>query len=76
MTSYGQTLVQNLINKGFDKGFDEGHDKGFDEGRLLNAREASLRSWKRNMPVQEIAEIQGVSTELVQRWIDEEKSNF
>ena len=40
MESYGQTLVQNLINKGHKiwfqkghtKGFDEGHTKGFDEG--------------------------------------------
>ena len=55
MESYGQTLVQNLINKGhkiwFQKGhtqgFDEGHTKGFDEGldqgELRKARDSTLR---------------------------------
>ena len=79
MESYGQTLVQNLINKGhkiwFQKGhtqgFDEGHTKGFDEGldqgELRKARDSTLRMNAQGVPVSQIAFYLDVSPELVRR---------
>ena len=85
MESYGQTLVQNLINKGHKiwfqkghtKGFDEGHTKGFDEGfdqgELRKARASTLRMNAQGVPVSQIAFYLDVSPELVRQWIAEEE---
>ena len=77
MESYGQTLVQNLINKGhkiwFQKGHTQGFDEGLDQGELRKARASTLRMNAQGVPVSQIAFYLDVSPELVRQWIAEEE---
>ena len=66
-----ENAVNNLIKKGFDQGFDQGFGKGVEQGELSKARATALKLWKRNAPIADIADIQGVSIELVRQWISE-----
>ena len=65
MESYGQALVQNIMNKGYDN--------GYGDGRLQHAHDSTLRMYAQGVPVPTIASFLDVTPEQAQQWIAEKE---
>lgn len=54
------------------KSFKRGYEEGLKLAREKQGKEIALRMHKMNIPVEQIADIQGVDITLVEKWIAEE----